>query len=60
VIHPDARFAGLVNALTLAAAERYVFSASEQIYWKKNDGTFGDISDLRRRCDEDPEAGPTE
>jgi len=59
VIHPDARFAGLVNALTLAAAERYVFSASEQIYWKKNDGTVGDISDLPRRGDEDPELGAT-
>lgn len=58
VIRTDARFAGLVNALTIGSAERYVFSASDQIHWKKSDGTFGDISDLPRRGDADPESEP--
>lgn len=49
VIHTDARFSGLVNALTIGGADRYVFSASDQIHWRRGDGLFGDISDLPRR-----------
>ncbi len=49
VIHADARFAELVNGLTIGGAEHFVFSSSEQVFWKREDGTRGSIPDLPRR-----------
>lgn len=50
VIFPDGRFAELVNGLTIGGAEQFVFSSSEQVHWKKEDGSRGCIADLPSRA----------
>jgi hypothetical protein len=50
VIHPDGRFAELVNGLTIGGAEQFVFSSSEQVLWKREDGSRGNIADFPSRA----------
>jgi hypothetical protein len=49
VIHPDGRFAELVNGLTIGGSEQFVFSSSERVLWNREDGSHGCIVDLPRR-----------